>query len=307
MAPCRAGTVGVRPPGATSFIAATSSEPTAEIRPIGTLGVAYASGLQSRASSPEPLRLKKPMPARISAAPADSVKLRTASCSASQRVLLEPLTARLIDCDRSMIMNTSTGTASASTETPLHASSAAAPAWAPLASAPAWASALRSIGKPLQASPGMTVLPGPALLLAAPAVVALPAAPAEAVALGAPPALERAPATAPGLRSTVLPTGSLQAMPTKTSNAANEAIEFERLRMFSSLHGRATKDDVDAARAFALDAFAGVSGQHQGSWRVTANVPAGTLVERYDVTIDRDVDERFGRRHRADIDVARPH
>ena len=174
-----------------------------------------------------------------------------------------------------MITNTSTGTASASTETPLQASIVASPPSpppsAPLAPpAPAWAaSLLRSMGRPLQASPETGTLPVlalpvvpavPLVLPPVPVLLVLPALPAE---VAEPPLLERVPAlpVAFGLAlgSMVLPCGSLQATAMPTSNVAKQAMELERLRMFFSLHRLATVNDIDASRAFALDAVTSVA------------------------------------------------
>src|SRR6478736_1397254 len=269
MAPSSAGTVGVRPPGATSFMAAARSVPTSEIRPMGTLGAAYPEGLQSRASSAPPLRLKKPMPARIPAAFGSWAKLCTAACKASQRVICEPLTARPMDCDRSMITNTSTGTASASTDTPLQASIALSPASPPCSSTPPAppSAVLETMGRPLQASPEIGVLTvlelplPPEVALAFPALPALFDLPALPVELVEPPLLERVPAFAFAweLGSMVLLCGSLHATATPTNSVAKAAMELERLRMFTSLHRRATVNNIDASRALALDATTGVA------------------------------------------------
>src|SRR6478609_9703679 len=232
MAPSSAGTVGVRPPGVTSSIAVTSWDPTSESNPIGTLGSAYASTRQSFASSAAPLRLKKPIPARICPAPGACANSCTASWRASQRVIVPPCTGRPIDCERSIMMKTSTGTASASTDTPLHASPASAPA------APPSALVLDSIGSPGQASFDAPLPPVPTPLLEPavaptldPAAALLPPAaalPAVPVADAAPPLVECWSALAGGPDTTVLPGSSLQPFATATNSAANKAIELVR-------------------------------------------------------------------------------
>src|SRR4051812_26458741 len=147
-----------------------------------------------------------------------------------------------------MITKTSSGTASASSETPLQACPAGAPALgmsvgAPpspalavsMLAAPPWPSALTSIGKPLQASVGMLVPTGllltPAAALAWAALPALPTPPA-----WEPPWLEGAPGALWGFPSTVLPGWLLQAMTTKVSRVSSKAIVLGRwVRIFPHL------------------------------------------------------------------------
>ena len=77
-----------------------------------------------------------------------------------------------------------------------------------------------------------------------------------------PPLLDRVPAlpVGCGLGSILLPRGgSLQAIATPTNSVARPAIVLERLRMFTSLHRRATVNDIDAPRALALDAVTSVA------------------------------------------------
>ena len=107
----------------------------------------------------------------------------------------------------------------------------------------------------------LPVVPAAALDLPAlpAALLDLPAVPVE---FAEPPLLERVPALPVGceLESMLLPRGgSLQAIATPTNNVAKPAIVLERLRMFTSLHRRATVNDIDAPRALALDAVASVA------------------------------------------------
>ena len=92
-----------------------------------------------------PLLLKKLTPPPMLAAAGSVTNAWTAAFSASQRVtVVEPMMKLPMDDERSMIMNRSTGIASVSTDTPVHAMPA---------------STLVSKGKPLQAAVGITPVP----------------------------------------------------------------------------------------------------------------------------------------------------
>jgi len=104
--------------------------------------------------------------------------------------------------------------------------------------------------------PVLEELTAPAVEVELPAVLALPAVAAE---VAAPLLLECAPADAWKFGSMVLLWGSLQATPMPNSKVVKTVILLERLRMFLSLHRRATVNDVDAPRALALDAATGVA------------------------------------------------